>query len=113
MNITAETHGHAVILNLEGELNEDSLSAFNEAVRHYFSERDAVDLVLDLSKVAFIDSVAMERLLELQDTLQDNLGRLKLVKCDENVSQTLELTRLDSVLSVFNDVPEAVRDGQP
>ncbi|MGC9455157.1 MAG: STAS domain-containing protein [Phycisphaerae bacterium] len=112
MNITAETHGHAVILNLEGELNEDSISAFNGAVNHYYTERDAVDLVLNLSKVPFVDSTALERLLELQENLRDGLGRLKLVKCDENVRTILELTRLDGVLSVFDDVPEAVKDGQ-
>ncbi|MFP3936805.1 MAG: STAS domain-containing protein [Phycisphaerae bacterium] len=113
MNITAETHGHAVILNLEGELNEDSLSAFDVAVGHYFSGREAVDLVLNLSKVPFVDSAALERLLELQETLSAELGWLKLVKCNDNVRQILELTRLDSTLSIFEDVPEAVKDGQP
>jgi anti-anti-sigma factor len=113
MNITAESQGHAVVLNLEGELNEDSLSAFDAAVRHYFTERDAVDLVLNVARVPFIDSSALERMLELQENLQDNLGQLKLARADENVQKILELTRLDGVLPTFNDVPEAVKAGQP
>jgi anti-anti-sigma factor len=113
MNITAESQGHAVILNLEGELNEDSLSAFDAAVRHYFTEREAVDLVLNLARVPFVDSVALGRLLELQDTLQDNLGQLKLARADENVQKILELTRLEGALPAFEDIPDAVKSGQP
>ncbi len=113
MNITAETHGHAVILNLEGELNEDSLSVFDEAVSHYFTRREAVDLILNLARVQFIDSAALERLVDLHDTLQENLGQLKLARPEDNVRQILELTRLNGSLPVFDDVPEAVKSGQP
>lgn len=112
MNITAETHGHAVILNLEGELNEDSLSAFDSAVHHYFAEREAVDLVLNLAKVPFVDSAALERMLDLRDGLQESLGELKLARPDENVRKILELTRLDCTFGVYDDVPEAVNAGQ-
>ena len=46
MNITAESYGHAVVLNMKGELIEDALSAVRREIQHQLSGKDVVDLVL-------------------------------------------------------------------
>ncbi len=109
MNIQAESYGHAVILILEGELTADSLEAFKRVVEHQLAGKEVIDLVLNLEKVAFIDSAALEYLLDLQELLAERLGRVKFVKSDENIVKILEITRLDSTFEVFGEVPEAVR----
>lgn len=110
MQITAETSGHAVILNLKGELTEDSLQAFGQAVQEHMHGQDqVVDIVLNLEMVPFIDSAALEALLDLRDRLAGNLGALWLARPDENVRQILAITRLDTALEVVDDVQEAVR----
>ncbi len=109
MNVTVESYGHAVLLNLKGDLTVDSLNAFKQVVSHQLEGKEVVDLVLNLETVPFIDSAAMEYLLDLQDQLAQNLGRVRLVKPDENVRCILEITRLSSTFEIYDDVQQAVQ----
>lgn len=109
MNIGAESYGHAVILNLKGELTADTLGIFQQAVEHQLASKDVIDIVLNMEQVAFVDSAAMEYLLDLQDKLSDRLGQVKFIRPDDNVRKILELTRLASSFETFRDAGEAVR----
>ena len=107
MQITAESYGQAVILNCKGELTADSLEAFRRAVEHQLAEER--DLVLNFEEVPFLDSAALEYLLELQTALADRLGQVKLARLDENVRKIMEITRLESAFERHDDLSEAVR----
>jgi anti-anti-sigma factor len=110
MNINAECYGHAVIFNLKGELTEDSLDAFKQAVNHNVHEgKEVVDVVLNMENVPFVDSAAMEYLLDLQEQLATRLGQVKFAKCDDNIKKIMEITRLDAGFERFEDIAEAVR----
>jgi len=113
MNITAESYGHATILNLKGEFVEDALAAVRKAVDHTLEGAGVVDVIFNLEEVPFLDSAAMEYLLDLQDRLAERLGQVKLVKAGESVATILEVTRLRSCFEVFADIPEAVKALQP
>ncbi len=109
MQIQSESYGHAAILILEGELTEDSLGVFSQAVDHQLDNTDVVDLVLNMQKTPFVDSASLEYLLDIQERLNERLGRVKFVKVDEYLRKILEITRLDSVFEAFDDVPSAVK----
>jgi anti-anti-sigma factor len=108
MNVTAESYGHAVLLNLRGDLVEDTLAAFQQAVDHQLAAKDVVDVVLDLHEVRFLDSAALECLLDLQDRLVERLGQVRLVCCAPEVRTILAMTRLDATFEIFEQVPEAI-----
>jgi len=109
MNITTESYGHAVILNLKGEFTEDVIGAVGKAVDHQLESDEVVDVVFSLDGVPFIDSSAMEYLLDLHDRLAARFGQVKLVRPDENVTQILEFTRLRSMFEVYKETHEAVK----
>jgi anti-anti-sigma factor len=109
MNISAESYGQAVILNLQGEFTEDSLGAIKQAVEHHLAAEGVIDLVLNLEKVFFIDSAALEYLLDLQDALIQRMGQVRLLKCDPNVRKILEITRLEATFQICSEVAEAVK----
>jgi len=109
MNVTTESYGHAVILNLKGEISEDVLGALNQAVEHQLENAEVVDIVLNLEAVPFVDSAAMEYLLDLRDRLAERFGQVKLVKVEENVMTILGLTRLRSTFEIYDNIPEAVK----
>ena len=109
MNVTAESYGHAVMLILKGELGSDSVAAFLQAVDHQLRDEAVIDIVLNMEEVPFIDSVALESLLELQDKLAERFGQVKLAKIDENIRKILEITRLDSSFEIFTDISDAVK----
>jgi anti-anti-sigma factor len=109
VNINAESYGHAVILNLKGDLVEDTLATFRQAVAHQLEDKNVVDVVLNLRDVPFIDSAALECLLELQERMTERLGQVRLVKCHPDARKILEITRLESAFEIFQDVPEAIK----
>lgn len=113
MKITVESYGHAVILNLKGELTEDAVSSLKEAVDHQLENSEVVDIAFNLENVPFIDSAALEYLLDLQDHLDERLGQVRLIQCDENVRKILEITRLDAVFELFDNVSQTVRAVEP
>ena len=110
MQVTAESYGDAVILNCTGDLTADSLDAFKKVVDHQLAEQQVRDLALNLESVGFIDSAALEYLLELQERLNERLGQVKLVSLDENMLKILEITRLDTAFERHEDVAEAVKN---
>jgi anti-anti-sigma factor len=109
MNLTAESYGHSVILNIKGELTDDSLVALRQVVDHHLAGGEVVDLVLNLEQVPFIDSACLEYLLDLQDKLAEKFGQVKLTNCDANVTKILEITHLTTSFEILRDVAEAVR----
>ena len=109
MQVTAESYGQAVILNCKGELTADSLEAFRRAVDHQLAEQQVRDLVLNLEEVPFLDSASLEYLLELQATLAERLGQVKLARLDGNLRKIMEITRLESAFERYEDLSEAVR----
>jgi anti-anti-sigma factor len=109
MQVTAESYGHAVILNLKGELSEDSLAAFKQSVDHHLVNSQVVDLILNMQQVPFVDSVALECLLDLQDKLGERLGQVKLIDCDPNVLKILEITHLANQFEILQDINDAIK----
>lgn len=109
MNITAESYGHAVILNLKGDLTEDSVRAFMQVIDHHLGDEYVVDVILNMELVPLVDSAGLECLLDLQDRLAQKFGQVKLVACDTNVRKILEITRLTPSFEILNDVAEAVK----
>ena len=93
MNITAESYGHAVVLNLKGELIEDALSALRREIQHQLSGKDVVDLVLNFENVPFVDSMGLEFLLDLQERLAEKFGQIRIAAPDENAEKKLALLR--------------------
>lgn len=108
MSIPVEDYGHAVILKPKGELTEDTLDSFKEAVDHQLEDEAVIDVIVDMEEIAFIDSNVLEYLLDLQDSLHEKFGQVRLARCDENVTKILEITRLDLVFETFSDTNDAV-----
>ena len=109
MKINAETYGHAVMLLVTGEIIEDSLDAFRQAVDHQLASEDILDVIINLEEVPFVDSAALEYLLDLQDRLAAKLGQVRLAKCDENLQKILEITDLASTFEVHAEIADAVK----
>ena len=109
MNVTTERYGQAAILNCKGELTVDSVEAFKRVVEHQLEDNQVRDVVLNLQEAPFVDSAALEYLLDLQERLSERLGQVKLVGLDENLVKIFEITRLDNAFEHCPDVSEAVK----
>lgn len=106
MKITEEQRGEVTILRLAGELTAETAEAFDRRVRDAFADRRR-DFVVDLTKVTRVDSRGLESLTALYRHCEDELGLLRLCGADETFRKIIEITRLDHLLAVYNDVDEA------
>jgi len=109
MEIKSERYGQAVILRCKGDLTSDSLEVVGKEVQRQLGD-GAMDIVLNLQEVPFVDSAALEYLLDLQDELIGRDGELTLTNLDENVSKIFEMTRLDVGFEILPDVVDVVKN---
>jgi len=109
MKVVAESYGQGVILNCKGELTADCLDVFKRAAEHQLEEEQVHIVVLNFEEVPFLDSAALEYILDLQERQSEQLRKIALAGVDENVQKILEITRLDGVLERFSNVSEAMK----
>ncbi|MBS3735080.1 MAG: STAS domain-containing protein [Phycisphaerae bacterium] len=113
MKVTAESYGHAVILDIEGDVTEDTLQALRTAVEHQLNSEGVIDLVFNVERVTFMDSEALEYMLNLQDALAERFGQVRLLKVNENLAKILEITRLNATFETCRDASEAIKAIEP
>lgn len=107
--IPVESYGHAVLLRLGGEQNEDVFNVLSQTVDHELEHKDVVDVVFEMSEVTFMDSAILEYFLDLQDRLAERFGRVRLANCSTNVLKILEITRTRNEFDIFEDIDSAVK----
>ena len=68
-------------------------------------------VVLDCRAIAFMDSAALELLVETHETLRANHGELRLTHLNDVCSDILTVSRLVHTLVVCEGISEALKDG--
>lgn len=105
MNLSTEIFGAVMVVHTPEELGEDQA----ENVRTFLESRERQNLIVDLDGTETIDSVGLETLLDVQDTLREKGGDLRIATTNYANRKILEVTRLDSMLEVFDSVIDAVK----
>ncbi|RLC24251.1 MAG: anti-anti-sigma factor [Deltaproteobacteria bacterium] len=107
MEINLEEMGKAV-LRLKGRLDATSAKAFRAEVEGLV-EKDRVRLVVHLAAVDFIDSSGLGALVADLRSVNRRGGDIKVAALQTAVRSVFELTRLDRIFDILDDVPAAVR----
>jgi len=108
MNINERESDGVVILSLSGELMGDESSEFFQKYVYKLIEENKVNVVLDMQNVKWMNSAGLGMLMGVLTTLRSSGGDLRLASLSERVQRPIELTRLDSVINVFDSVDSAV-----
>ncbi len=66
-------------------------------------------VVIDLSRVEFIDSSGCGAVLSCLKRLGDRGGRLRVCGVQQNVQRTFELVRMDRIIEIYPYAEDAVR----
>ncbi len=90
-------------------LSEFSNKKILEAVDGYV-RAGQVRCVVDMSKVAFINSIGLNLLILLHKQLRDEGGRLVIAAPSEKVRELMAITKLEPIFSL-TDTVEAAIDG--
>lgn len=108
MKIGTQNYNDVTVVELQGEFTTEFVKTFTDTVTSVLAG-GTIGIVLDMSKVAFIDSPCLEQLLWLRDYCEENNRQLKLAGLDEYCTKILEITRLLPQLEVYDELAQAVK----
>jgi anti-sigma B factor antagonist len=95
------------ILPLEGEIDLHGSPEVAEALAVLIKDKPK-KVIVDLSKVSYIDSSGLAVLLEGMQKVEAYRGRLYLIGLQENVRVVFESSRLDQAFRILPDVDAAL-----
>ena len=102
-----KSSGHPV-LHVTGEIDIYTAPMFKQAVVNLVSEGNK-DVIIDLSGVTFMDSSGFGTLLGATRRLRPSGGGLHLAGPNSTIQRMLRLTRLDSIMRIYDSPEEAVK----
>ena len=97
------------VLPLEGEIDLHVSPAIAASLQS-LSEEKTPHLVVDLSRVSYIDSSGLAVLIAGMQNVTGYGGKFSLVGLQEGVRPIFEIARLDQVFRIFPDVDAALAE---
>ncbi|MBN1540687.1 STAS domain-containing protein [candidate division KSB1 bacterium] len=108
MQISEEMIDDVLVLHLEGELMGGSETEVLRRTIEKSIEKEAVDVVVDLDKVRWMNSSGLGMLISALTSLRSSGGDLRLANLNERSRRPIQITRLDQVFQEFDSIESAV-----
>ena len=103
------TRGAQTVVALSGEIDLSNHVALRTELNDLIVN-GAVDLVVDLSRVTFMDSTGLGALIGTRRRVHAFHGSLALVLTNEAILRVFEVTGLDNVFDIHPSLESALRD---
>ncbi|HZI65545.1 MAG TPA: STAS domain-containing protein [Thermoanaerobaculia bacterium] len=108
MDLKTTENDRVTILTLNGDLViGEAESTFKKTVTRLLEE-GKVQLLVDLKGVGFLDSSGLGALVRALTNSQKEGGQTKLVHAGPQIRKLLEMTKLDSVFELHDDLSTAI-----
>jgi anti-sigma B factor antagonist len=108
MELTTREDGDITILTVTGDLViGEPETTFKKTITRLLEE-GRVNLLVDLSAVGFLDSSGLGALVRALTLAQKEGGSAKLLQAGLQVRKLLQMTKLDSVFEIHEDLEAAV-----
>ncbi len=105
--LRVETHGDSVVVGLDGDID----IMVGREVRSELDRIEAADpplLVVDLSRTTFIDSTGMGLIAAVHTRAQESGRRVVIVRPRKGVDQAFDISGLDGIFEMADDVEQAL-----
>jgi anti-sigma B factor antagonist len=108
MTMLNRTHEDIIVLYPEGKIVlGDGDQELGEAVRH-FLEQGARKMVINFSKVSYLDSSGVGELVGCYTSIKNHGGDLRICGLNARISSLIRMTSLHSVFAVMDSEDEAL-----
>jgi anti-sigma B factor antagonist len=108
MELKTREDGPVTIVTVSGDLViGDAETTFKKTVTRLLEE-GRVNLLVDLSGVGFLDSSGLGALVRALTNSQKEGGQTKLLNAGPQIRKLLQMTKLDSVFEIHEDLEAAV-----
>ncbi|GAA3114309.1 hypothetical protein GCM10010466_01770 [Planomonospora alba] len=108
-SLSSEAHGSAVVVHVSGELDYRSAPVLREHLSPLWDRSEVSALVVDLSAVAFCDSVGLGELVEALQRSESRGMRLMLAGVQGVLARVLSITGLRKAFEIHPDPGAALR----
>ena len=109
MKVAVERHGTVTVVTPHDALSEATLGDLQDALNQVAESGGQARTVLDLNQVAFVDSTAIEFLLDIGGAEGQRGFQPRVAALNETVRDALYLTEVLPRLAVYDSVEAAVR----
>jgi anti-sigma B factor antagonist len=108
MNYKVDERYNAVVITLKGNVMGGPDGADLHNTLHELRENGKANIVVDLSKVKFMNSSGLGMLISGMTTLRNSGGDLRLANVADRIQSLLVITKLITVFKHFESVEDAV-----
>lgn len=107
LEVRNQTLGGCLIVRVAGELDQAGAPVLRDHVLGHLA-LGHTNIVVDLTRVSFVDSAGVGVLLVAHHEATADGGRTRFAGVQDSVRQVLELTQVDRVLELHDDVSDAL-----
>lgn len=108
MNIQQAPVGEVMVLNLSGKImGGPDYEKFHSEIKTLIKE-GYVDVLLNMSKVTWINSTGLGILVSAYHTLKKNSGSMKICEVSSRIDNILNVTQLKLVFETFDKEKDAL-----
>ena len=110
MNVTSRRFANAVVLRVEGRLDQDTCVDFTRDLMKYVDEavRQSGAIVLDLSALEYVSSAGLRCFMLASRQAKAQHGRIFVAALQPMVAEIFEISHFNLVFQVFPTVREAL-----
>ena len=105
--IATASKSNVPILRVDGKIIGTTVNALKREINTQIEHGEG-RLILDLAKVPLLDSSALGTIIATLQTLKKKNGKLVILAPQKAVMNVLKVTRLNTVLEIYDDEPSAV-----
>ena len=105
LRVSSRSQGDHIVLALAGEIDLYTAPRLQSELTSALSGNKSVQIVVDMSGVEFCDSTGMNVLLAAHRVATERGGELTLAAPRPSVRKILEVTGLQSVFTIHDDLP--------
>jgi len=110
MAISKKMIGDIAVLTLKGKLmGGPDTTAIHDTIKQLVEE-DVVNVVLDMSKVNWLNSVGLGTIMASSTTLSNSGGELKIAGLQDKARGLFSIAKLDSVFKIYASAERAAAD---
>jgi anti-sigma B factor antagonist len=107
--VSSQTKGNAVVISPSGDIDLTASPMLRQELKRMQAARPApARLVVDLSKVPYMDSSGVATLVEAMQTARKQGTKMVLCGLVERVRSIFEIARLDTVFTIVPDEDAAL-----
>ena len=106
MTLATRRESGCAVVEVAGEVDVYSAPALEDCISRAIDDGGA-DLIVDMSRVEFLDSTGLGVLVKALKRTRESGGSLRLVATDERVIKVFRITGLDAVIPIHESLTAA------